>query len=124
MAEGKKYRKKGEGKISLGSIGGEGEGSPFPDATRVTLSKLEGEIIEILEVQEMQGDDSDYYICLARWERTGEEVCFGTSKVTTKQIRKFIDEGGEFPQTVAVLARKSQKGVKYFVFAEPEELGA
>lgn len=43
----KKYRKKGE-KLSLGSIGAEGEGSPFPDATRVTLSKLEGEIVEIL----------------------------------------------------------------------------
>ena len=119
----KKYRKKGE-KLSLGSIGAEGEGSPFPDATRVTLSKLEGEIVEILEVQEMQGESGEYYICLARWERTGEEVCFGTSKVTTKQIAKFLEEGGEFPQTVAVIARKSQKGVKYFVFAEPEELGA
>jgi len=114
----KKLKKK---QVSLGSVGGGGE-EMFPDAERLTLSKLEGEVIEVLDVKEAEGENGSYYVVLARWEsRDGRKISFGTGKATTNQIKTFLEKGGEFPQVVGVVKRRG-KGGSYFLFVEPDEL--
>jgi len=104
-------KKKGKQK-RLGDYGATEE--YFPDATRVTNAKLEGEVITIEKVRQASAEDREYYVVLAKWK--GEPVSFGTGEVQTRQIDDFLEDGGKFPQEVKV---ERPRGKRYYLFANP-----
>jgi len=105
-------RKKKEPEIKLGDYGATEE--YFPDATRVTNAKLEGEVVTIEKVRKATTEDREYYVVLAKWK--DEPVSFGTGEVQTRQIDDFLEDGGKFPQEVRV---ERPRGKRYYLFTNP-----
>lgn len=92
----------------------------FPGVEKVEIAKLSGEVVEIQEVKAMEYEDSEkqekrvYYLCLADWD--GREVVFSTGVFMTRQLKRYIDAGGEFPTRVKI---EKVQGKRYYRFSEP-----
>ena len=92
----------------------------FPGIEKVEIAKLSGETVVVKDCKAMTFEDQEnkkkreYYLCLADWG--DREVVFSTGVFMTRQLRQYLEAGGEFPAEVKI---EKVHGKRYYRFSEP-----